>query len=831
MAANRVRAARVQVEGDPFAGLLRDEWGERWPAHWVWPAGCVETPCIAAVRLRFTVDEANADRPMRLHLSADQRYELYIDGAFAGRGPERCAPLSWAFESYDLTLPAGQHVLVARVWDWGLERFLTPLAQMSVRRGFLLAAEGAAGQRLGTGLAAWEGMRLGGHTVHPRNVLAGGVERVDGPAFDWGFQAGRGEGWRPVEVVEQARTRDWPYGEVHAVHHLRPAMIGPLLDDPRRVGRVRYATADPSEPTPGGRRGAGSREAAEGSEPEQSRVDLDRHDPRLAELWQALVTGGGAVTVPADAKVQVVIDLEQYHCGYPHLTIVGGAGGEVQLTWTESLHDEPSLYATKGDRDEIDGKFSAGRPDVFIPAGGSEPRAFGTLWWRAGRYVQLVVRTADEPAVLSELGFRAARYPLVMEHELELPAEPVPLVERLGSIQPLLKRGLLMCLGDDCPFYEQLQYTGDARVQALVVYATSRDDAIPRRAMHLWDISRLPSGLSQSRYPCFDEQVIPPFALWWVAMVHDFAKWRDDPAFVRSLLPGVRSAVEAFRAKRNGDGLIEAVDGWNFVDWLVDDWDRGVPPGGRDGVSSAVNWQVVMALGHKAQLEEHVGDADLARRDRRAAEALAESLVAATWDERQGLLADTPGGERFSEHTQCLAQLAGGLAADDPRGRRMLERLWTPGGDPGMSHTTMYFRHYLFEAAASAGRPDVILDRMGPWWRMLELGLKTPLEQPEPSRSDCHAWASHPLYHMLASLLGVRPGGWGFGSVQIEPQLGPMPRLRGAVPHPAGGMIRVDVRQDGDQLTGEVELPAGLTGSLRRRGLADGHLGEGVTRF
>ncbi|MEZ4610473.1 MAG: hypothetical protein R2838_09570 [Caldilineaceae bacterium] len=37
-------------------------------------------------------------------------------------------------------------------------------------------------------------------------------------------------------------------------------------------------------------------------------------------------------------------------------------------------------------------------------------------------------------------------------------------------------------------------------------------------------------------------QVIPPFALWWVGMVYDYALWRGDRAFVRGLMPAVRAA-------------------------------------------------------------------------------------------------------------------------------------------------------------------------------------------------------------------------------------------------------------------------------------------------
>ena len=55
---------------------------------------------------------------------------------------------------------------------------------------------------------------------------------------------------------------------------------------------------------------------------------------------------------------------------------------------------------------------------------------------------------------------------------------------------------------------------------------------------------------------------------------------------------------------------------------------------------------------------------------------------------------------------------------------------------------------------------DRFFDRMSLWLNLKTLGCKTMLEMPEPSRSDCHAWAAHPVYHYLASILGIRPAAW-----------------------------------------------------------------------
>jgi hypothetical protein len=92
----------------------------------------------------------------------------------------------------------------------------------------------------------------------------------------------------------------------------------------------------------------------------------------------------------------------------------------------------------------------------------------------------------------------------------------------------------------------------------LTTFVMTRDDALPRQALRAFDRSRLVggsgNGLTQSRAPSQIRQVIPPFSLWWVAMVHDHAMWRDEPALIRELLPGVRSVLDAFRSFCNAQG-------------------------------------------------------------------------------------------------------------------------------------------------------------------------------------------------------------------------------------------------------------------------------------
>jgi alpha-L-rhamnosidase len=150
-----------------------------------------------------------------------------------------------------------------------------------------------------------------------------------------------------------------------------------------------------------------------------------------------------------------------------------------------------------------------------------------------------------------------------------------------------------------------------------------------------------------------------------------------------------------------------------------------------------------------------------------------------------------------------LAGAIRGDAARDLISRTLADRNLIP--------CTVYFRFYLLRALKAAGLGDRYLEELGPWRDMLDLGLTTFAERPEPTRSDCHAWSASPVYEFLATVCGIEPGSPGFKTVRIEPHLGRLNHVVGTVPHPAGP-IQVELTRAAGKLRARVDLPGDLTG-------------------
>ena len=716
----------------------------------------------------FTISEM--PEQFIVHVSADNRYRLFINGRQVSSGPQRSDLMHWRYETVDLApfLNTGRNILAALVWNWGPYR---PVAQFSSRTAFLVQGDTETGAVANTG-PEWVVYHNQGYTPIPISAAdVGGYyasppgESVDGDLFPWGWQEVEfaDENWTAAVAAGAGTVQPRgsnPYGEAGG-WQLVPRSIPPMDEHP-----VRFATV---------RRTEGF------------------------ETDDAFLRGDGALVVPARTRAVMLLDQAHLTNAFAVLVTEGGAGSTVTLTYAEALKN---ARGEKGNRNEIDGKTIMGVRDVFRPDGGSV-RRYQTLWFRTYRYVQVEIETADEPLRILDLHGIFTAYPFQEEARF---SSDLPW---LADMWEMNWRGARLCAWEtyfDTPYYEQLQYVGDTRIQALISLYMSGDDRLVRQAIEHYDISRIPEGITASRYPSDLGQYIPTFSLIWIAMVHDYWMHRDDPAFVRNLLPGVRNVLSWYESYIDDTGLLSPLPWWSFIDWARE-WRAGVPPGARDGHSTMVSLQYVYALQRAAELEEALGNPDDSAHYKTLADRLLTVIRTLAWDPGRGLFRDDPDTAVFSQQTNTMAVLVDAVPEDeqDALMGRVLD-------EASLTQSTYYFSYYVFEAVRKVGLADRYIDLLAPWQEMLAIGLTTTPENPEPTRSDSHAWAAHPNYGLLATVLGVRPAKPGFRSVSITPELGPLRHVAGRVPHSFGNIDVRIFRAGSRGIQAEINLPPGLDG-------------------
>jgi alpha-L-rhamnosidase len=703
-----------------------------------------------------------------VHVSADNRYKLYVNGKYLTNGPARGDQLHWRFESLDLGpyLIQGENVVSAVVWNFAEYR---PVAQHSVRTGFILQGN-TARERIINADSTWKVLRSEAYRPLPVSLNAyyvvGPGERFDGSAYPWGWEAKSATdtgfvGAKPLGPGNPVKGLG-KYGIVPP--HVLVKRTIPLMEErPQRFKAVRRS----SKPIDAG-----------------------------------FISGGTPLTVAPNTQLTILMDQGQLTNAYPVLTFSGGQGSTIKLTYAESLVDQEGQ---KGNRDVVENKKMIGNSDVIQPEDGPN-RIYETLWWRTFRYVQLDIETKNEPLVLNDFQSRYTGYPFQEKAVFETQA---PVLDQIWDVS---WRTQLLCSGEnyfDCPYYEQLQYTGDTRIQCLISTYVSGDTRLYKNALQSFHDSFNSIGLTQSRYPSYDPQYIPTFSLVWITMLHDYLKLQKDDGTVAGMMPAVLSVLDWYEKRLDTNGLLGTMEWWMFVDW-VDSWDSGIPPGLGSTQSTMISLQYVYTLQKAVDLMRRYGYPEQAKHYDQVAKRIQAAANKLSWDAQRGLYADTPGGRIFSQHTNIFALLSGTSSAE--RSAALMDKV-IEGTD--MAPASYYFSFYLMEALRKTNKEDKYLELLGPWEEMLKKGLTTFAERPDPTRSDCHAWSASPMYFFLSMVCGIEPAGPGFEKVTVAPHLGKLETVKGSVPHP-NGMIEVNLKRKGKAgVEGTVQLPAGLTGTFQ----------------
>jgi hypothetical protein len=746
----------------------------RWPAQWIAAPG---TPPFdyGVYHFRKSLDLPEAPGHFVVHVSADNRYRLFVNGQSVAAGPPQSDLRNWRFNTVDLGpyLKAGRNVLAAVVWNGGENR---PMAQISHRTGFLLQGDSEREQAVNTG-AAWKSFRDPAYSpldwkdidkrLEYQYYVAGSMERVDGARYPWGWeQAGFDDSnWQPAQMIDPGA----PIGvESHQKWQLTPSPVPLLAETPQRFARIARSQG--------------------------------------AALSDAFLGGSGALTLAPHSQATILLDQGVLTTGYPVLMTSGGRGSLVRATYSEALYGDKR---SKGDRRQIEGKQAIGVWDEWLPDGGRK-RVFRPLWVRSWRYVELHIETGDEPLSIDDVGSDLCVYPAERKARF-LSDRPI-----LNEIWDAGWRTLQLSSQDvfvSDLSWERIQYVGDTKLHSLAWLAATGDDTLYRQALEQFDSSRAPFGLTQSRFPAELEQFTPLYSLAWVTMVHDYSRYRGDDAYLRRFLPGIVQVLDWFDRQKTFEGLIPPLFHLDFVDSdYGHQWDAIVRQEGHPGMAIHSLFYV-MALDDAADLFARLGQDLEAQRYRRQAAVVREAVHRLCWDAPRQLLADTPSHQFFSQQANILAILTNTVPAADQAG--LLDRLLN---DQSIAQVQLYFRYYLGRAMSQTGLGDRYVDNLGPWERMMANGMTTFGEQDGNPRSECHPWSATPVFELLTTVAGIQPGEAGFKTVRIAPSLGSLRHVEAAMPHPLG-MIEVSFDRVGASgLKGSIHLPPGLTGEFVWRG-------------
>ena len=253
-----------------------------------------------------------------------------------------------AIDSTGFSKPTNSHLMQAII-DWlpasggSVIGSSQPLAQLSMKPAFMLAAEGDAGAMLSTGVAPWKTKRINGlKFIHPAMTWGSGAKlHVVGNEFDWHWETGGGDGWIEPRTVHTA------FGPEHLIDQpllwqMKAGHLPAMYEKSVHVGVARHVQALAQPFT-------------EGIAKQESFVRATDHLETEAKHWNAMLAGAAALVIEPKTRRRVIIDLQNYYCAYTDCVTSGGSGAVIKSWWAESLYEvEPSIGYDKAQSKAIE---------------------------------------------------------------------------------------------------------------------------------------------------------------------------------------------------------------------------------------------------------------------------------------------------------------------------------------------------------------------------------------------------------------------------------------------------------------------------------------------
>ena len=363
----------------------------------------------------------------------------------------------------------------------------------------------------------------------------------------------------------------------------------------------------------------------------------------------------------------------------------------------------------------------------------------------------------------------------------------------------------------DAPKRDRARWMGDLHVSGEVINTVFADRFLMEQTMQrLRDEAQ--GGQPPNAPPRSHVNGIPGYSCAWIAGLADFHRHLGDYDYLRKQHDLLLSMLDYFRGELDDRGVFANRRGaWPFVDWAPDF--NGDGPLAR----AATHLFLIKAVKEAVFLLREMGDTPNAER----CAAWAEELTATA----QKYLPD-PKTSTFSDRRQenAMAIYAGVTTPDQTQA--IYDSILKPGSPAWEKVATPYYNNYVLYAMSLAGHTTETLNVLRRYWGgMLAEGATSWWEGYDPKwekddfhghlQADngtgyfvslCHGWSSGPTSWLTERVLGVRPTGGGFKTVEIVPDLGDLSWVEGDVPTP-NGLLHVRAEQQRGTVKLQLTLP------------------------
>ena len=607
------------------------------------------------ILFRNTFELESISNDFIINISADNHYFLYVNGILVTHGPQLSDIKHWKYETLNLKsyLKQGKNIVAIKVINFGKRRFLGM-------------------QSLYTSLL------VNGVTENAKKLSTSGKSDTWKTSLDKSYKAieivWRGEGEKsivggfyannPTDFVDMNKYQiNWQYldfddskwqdSEFYESGSSMGGSIGYLLE-PRNLPLLTW-------------------EKEELKNIVRSSRDLKSNFP-FDEL-----------TIPANTKVNFLIDQQEITSGFPELVFGSGKNASIKIKYAENLFGPNN---EKGDRSDLKNKKLLGYYDHIV-SNGKNLQKFIPNWMRTFRFIEFEIETKSDSLVLHKFVNNKSKttIPSIAEFSSNN--------ETYNNIFEICKRTVDICTQDyflSDAYYETMQYVGDTKIQALLWQAMSGNLAHTKNAIMQFHQSRDSEGNILGAYPLRSTFIYPTYSLIWIDMIADYYNLTKDKDFVHTYKDGIAHTLGGFEKNMNNLNLVNKTPYRYFVDWYTGPNNGGGTATNNGGENSAiVSLHYVHALLNASKLFAAIGDKNASEKYSKRATEIKTAIYNHCYDIEKKLFAERPDKSVYDQHTNIMAILTD--AIEESLQKELLVNLLE---DKELLQATYYYRYYFY---------------------------------------------------------------------------------------------------------------------------------------
>jgi alpha-L-rhamnosidase len=757
---------------------------QKWHAQWIWLSKGNSANAMLA-RRNFVLD-AQPDAA-EIKITATDRYSLFINGQFVGRGPARCAPHHQSFDTYDVRdiLKEGNNNISVKVHFLKTERYSY---QHDLRPGLLSQLD------MGTGDGSfsiitdknWK-VKADLSWIDDTPVMARfhhfEADRIDfrEAESDWNkiqfkdsgwanaYPLLRNEGWPSVQKNELAHplTPPWTTLVRRDIPYLKEAFLP--AQKVTNFDKINLANKEPN--------GALVTNA----------VDLfGSSDLQLKEFTDKQ----GTITLPKTGEAEcwlLIYDFGELKNSFAQLDIQAAAGTVVDIMYAPYALDSLFSY------NMLETEF---RDRIILSGGANQWEA---VFFKPTRYLAVAVKNSSGNVQISKIGLNQISYPFEDRGIVQSNGD-----QWIEDYWEASKKTLRVCTTDGYTdnYRERRQYVQTGYYATLGNYWTFADRPLQRRLLLQAAQEQYANGVMPSYAPLFnkDYMVIIESSFFWIRGLRNYLLYTGDYEFVNEMLPTAFKTIEYLYSFTDSLGLFTNPPYAYWLDHAAQD---------RRGANLCVNGHFIGALQDFSELLKWLDDPKSKIYAERAAKAK-DSIQKYLWDDERKLFADAlvqgKLSEMFSEHANAMA-LAMQIASEEQAEYVIRELLVKDNHnfikrESGITMVTPAMSYFLHKGIADYGyieesfemfrsRFDHMLDPSTnqtlweEWWRH---GTGRNGRFVPKTRSDAQTESAFPPALIVEYVFGIKPLQPGLKEIEIIPQQSGVKEMKGTFPTPEGAL-------------------------------------------